>query len=263
MSSGTSHLVRIAAPIVGLVIVAAGCAATPPVPGPSAAATPASVAASVAPSAAIATGIPSGVPDPLPISQAALKAGPYLIAMENVAGGAGVPDAVITVPDGWSSIDGWGVNLGGEEEAEWAGITFWSVDEVYAHPCQWDVPKLDPGSTVEGLASALVKVPLREATTPADVTLDGYQGKRLDWSVPTDMDFSTCDADSEGTGFFSWTGTGAASLRYQQGPGQVDRLWILDIGGARLVIDAMSMPGTSDATIAEMVQIVESIDFEP
>lgn len=259
MHRRASSVVRIAAPIVGLAIVTAGCAATPPGSGSSAGTTP----ASVTPSAAIATPVPSGVPDPLPISQAALTPGSYLIDMDNVTAGSGVPDAMITVPDGWSSIDGWGVNLGGEDEAEWAGITFWSVDEVYAHPCQWDVPLLDPAPTVDGLASALAAVPLREATTPVDVTLDGYRGKRLDWSVPADMDFSTCDADSEGTGFFSWTGSGAASLRYQQGPGQVDRLWILDVGGTRLVIDAMSMPGTGDATIAEMVGIVESIDFQP
>lgn len=259
MSMRASHLVRIAAPIVSLAIVASACAPTPPASGSSAGSTP----ASVAPSAAIATPVPSGTLDPLPISQAALEPGPYLIDMDNVTSRSGVPDALITVPDGWSSIDGWGVNRGGEDQAEWAGITFWSVDEVYAHPCQWDVPRLDPGSTVDGLASTLATVPLREATPPVEVTLDGYPGKRLDWSVPADMDFSTCDADSEGTGFFSWTGTGAAGLRYQQGPGQVDRLWILDVGGARLVIDAMSMPGTSDATIAEMVEIVESIDFQP
>src|SRR5918992_1111073 len=97
---------------------------------------------------------------------------------------------------------------------------------------------LDAGRYRLDLAQALVDVPLRNAAEPSDVTLDGYSGKYLEWSVPADIDFEDCDE-----GFFeSWTATGWASDRYQQAPGQVDQLWILDINGSRLVIDAFSMP---------------------
>jgi hypothetical protein len=40
------------------------------------------------------------------------------------------------------------------------------------------------------------------------------------------------------------------------------QLWILDVDGVRLVIDAMSPPGASQAVRAELRQAVESIHFE-
>jgi len=50
--------------------------------------------------------------------------------------------------------------------------------------------------------------------------------------------------------------------RYQQGPGQVDELWILDVDGQRLVIDATHMPVTSMADVAELHSILRTIRFE-
>jgi hypothetical protein len=56
------------------------------------------------------------------------------------------------------------------------------------------------------------------------------------------FDFSTC-SDSY---FNSWTAVSGSwnGGRYRQGPGQVDRLWILDIDGERLVVVASFMPST-------------------
>ena len=123
---------------------------------------------------------------------------------------------------------------------------------------QWSgVPRIQPGPTVDGLASALAAVPLRNATTPVDVTVDGYTGKYLEWSVPDAIDFATCDKEDGEARFQSWTG------RWQQGPGQVDRLWILDIDGARLVMDAWYAKETTAVDRAELTQIMDSIRFEP
>lgn len=41
-----------------------------------------------------------------------------------------------------------------------------------------------------------------------------------------------------------------------------DRLWILDVDGVRLVIDAFSFPGASAADHAEIQEIVDSIRIE-
>lgn len=94
----------------------------------------------------------------------------------------------------------------------------------------------------------------------SDITVDGYQGVQVEWSVPADFDFSTC-----GDGYFdSWTSAAGSwnSGRYQQAPGQVDRLWILDIEGERLVVDAMYMPSTDARDCEELWQVMESIRFE-
>lgn len=65
-----------------------------------------------------------------------------------------------------------------------------------------------------------------------------------------------------GQGFFeSWTANGWASDRYQQVPGQVDRLWILDVDGQRLVVDAWYLPAATAQDLAELAEVVDSIRF--
>jgi hypothetical protein len=89
--------------------------------------------------------------------------------------------------------------------------------------------------------------------------LGGFRGKYVRWSVPSRIDFSRC-----GQGYFeSWTGRGWASDRWQRGPGQVDRLWILDVKGQRLVIDAGQMPSATRGQRAELDRIVHTIKFLP
>jgi hypothetical protein len=213
--------------------------------------------------------VPNAAPDAKDITLAAgdeaLEAGTYMIDLD--AHGSGeehFPSIEITVPDGWSNIDGWGINSA-QDTDRWVAITFWDVDEVFAHPCEWQRRTIQPGRTVAALASALGKQPLRDATAPVDVTVDGFNGVQMQWSVPKGFDFSTCDAD-EAVGdrpFKSWTATASSGggERYQQGAGQVDRLWILDVDGERLVIDAMYMPSTTPADRKALFEVVDSIRF--
>ena len=222
---------------------------------------------------------PSGSPRPsltvLGTGSGELDAGTYVLDLDALGcGEERFPPIRITVPEGWANIDGWGVNSG-EGTDHWVGITFWDVREVYAHPCQWQRRSIQPGPTVADLASVLVKRPLRDATKPVDIVVDGFHGVQLEWSVPaiggeilrvggrSYFDFSGCDEAPEGDHpFMSWTAGSWASARYQQGPGQVDRLWILNIGGERLVIDAMYMPTTDAADRRELWRVMESINFK-
>lgn len=187
-----------------------------------------------------------------------LDAGTY-----RIVGHPELPPILISVPDGWQNLDGWAVRLRhpGEDVAVVA-VQFWDVQQVYGHPCQWRGTLLQPGPTADDLAEALVEIPLRNATQPVDVVMDGYAGKYVEWSVPADMDFAECDTDGVEPYFQSWTGAVWASDRYQQSPGQVDRLWIVDIEGSRLVIDAFEMPSATVHERDELATVVESIRFE-
>jgi hypothetical protein len=40
-------------------------------------------------------------------------------------------------------------------------------------------------------------------------------------------------------------------------------LWILDVEGRRLVIDANYMPGATEQDHAELAKVINSITFEP
>ena len=50
--------------------------------------------------------------------------------------------------------------------------------------------------------------------------------------------------------------------RYQQGPGQVDRLWILDVEGHRLLVDANYTPAATEQDRTELADVVNSIVFK-
>ncbi len=52
-----------------------------------------------------------------------------------------------------------------------------------------------------------------------------------------------------------------ALARYHQGPGQIDALWIVDVDGAFLVIDAMYRLDTPADLVEEMRSIAESTTF--
>jgi hypothetical protein len=186
-----------------------------------------------------------------------LKAGTYAFDHQPFAAASGkpFPNILITVPDGWNSFEGFAVqsHLGTVRQM---AVSVWKVADVYANGCHWLGPKIHPGPTVDELATVLSTRPLRNATAPAAVSLAGYQGKYLQWSVPVDADFSACD---QGT-FMSWSADGD---RYQQGPGQVDQLWILDVQGHRLVIDATYMPGATEQDRTELAKVLNSIAFKP
>jgi hypothetical protein len=190
-----------------------------------------------------------------------LDAGTYMWVLDRP--GIEFPPIRFTVPDGWGSGGRFTYRIRPGIGETPVAMQFWDVGKLYGHPCKWRGTLFDPGPTVDDLAAAIVDIPLRDAIQPSDVTLGGYSGKYLEWSVPADIDFSDCDMDGGEHFFESWIGdpTGWDGDRYHQGPGQVDRLWILDIDGVRFVIDAFSMPSATDPERAELVKVVESIGF--
>jgi hypothetical protein len=221
------------------------------------------IALSVLAASALATEIVRSSPPPSPIGRAdrILSAGVHtldLVALETAGNGpARLPRISITLPNGWHSHKGFAV-LKFHRRKELMALSFWDVNLVYPTPCRWESrPMVWPGATVSSLASTLAKQPLRDATTPTGTALAGFRGRYLRLSVPKSIDFARCDQ-----GYFeSWTGLGWSSDRYEQGPGQVDRLWILDVEGHRLVVDATYLPAATASDRAELDRIVHSIKF--
>ena len=215
----------------------------------------ASVAATTVPSVAAAS--PDG-PPALPVGE--LEAGTtYRLAS------VGSQELHITVPaDGWFSIDTW--FLGKDEVGdEGYDITLlpYQVVNVYADPCRWKSGGIDPpvGPTVDDLAAALVEQAGPAAIPPTDVTLDGHAGKKVELVIPADIETGTCDEGDYGRwsprSDPGWYGP------FTYGKGQHDTVYIIDVDGTRWVIDANYLPGNSEASLAELEQLVASIRFEP
>jgi hypothetical protein len=182
-----------------------------------------------------------------------------------VMGTGHYPGFTVQAPSPWSTSDGYFVinHTGGVV----LGISVWDVGQVSRNPCHWRGHLYDPGPTVDDLVAALSAQPTRDPTTPTDVTLAGYHGRYVQWSVPADMvvtgnsNFAGCDVKLNGhRDYVSWFGQGMGD-RWQQMAGQVDRLWVLDVSGQRLVVDATYSPNTSQAQRDELGQIVNSLRF--
>ncbi len=213
----------------------------------------------------------SAVPPASPLREGSLPAGTYTVAPFAGPDGWGVcidpPQAgcsestgddpitfTFSLPDGWAGapFDTLWLATGNNAAPAGAGLAFGRGGGLYSDPCAAPPPPdIAVGPSVDDFADALAAHPLLDASTPVDVILGGHSGKYVELQVPSDV--SACPA-----GYYAWE----PGLR-AQGPDQRWYLWILDVDGVRIVVQAMDYPGTSPERQAELMAIVESIRIEP
>jgi hypothetical protein len=141
------------------------------------------------------------------------------------------------------------------DTGEWVGISFWDAFEVATDSCQWRGSFENPGESVTELADALVAVPGRQATAPVPVTVGGYDGIYLEWSLSADLDPATCDEGKT----VAWTAKIGRTRAHD--PGEIDRIWILEVEGERILIDVLSLPGWQGVTGEPVDEVIESLRF--
>jgi hypothetical protein len=148
-----------------------------------------------------------------------------------------------------------GVWTDGNGPPDGATLAFYRGSGLFSDPClteeeadaEADVPL---GPTVDDLVTALVDHPSLDVTSPVDVTLAGYSGKYLDLQVPDDI--SAC-----------------AYYRpmdvhiYAQGPGQRWHMWVLDVGGVRVLVETNDYAGTPAQRLAEEQAMIDSLEITP
>ncbi len=237
-----------AAVSVMMILLATGCSSAP-IASPSPTVTPtASPSQTVTPGVTVAA---SPVASPATLRQlVGHVVGTYAVDKT-------YPAYSVEAPRGWSS-NGAFVLQGP------IGLSVWDVVTVPTDPCRWQSTMTTPGPTVDDLVQALVAQKTRNATTPTAVTLAGHTGMYLEWSVPDDPHLrDDCDKwpDNGVRDFVSFLGVGG-SERYHDDPTNIDRLWVLDVNGQRLLVDATYYPSTSEVQRAELDQIAESLRFD-
>jgi hypothetical protein len=159
----------------------------------------------------------------------------------------------VTVPDGWQNVRVPGLLWG-----EGVVLGFWYVDNVFVDPCASDLGLLDPavGPTVDDLATAFGNVPGLEATSPTDVTVDGFAGKQMELTATAAWD------GCFGNEAVLWPIDGGPDAKPPPDPGDLERLWILDVNGDRLVISSTVTPDASDEVQGELEAIFASVQIE-
>jgi hypothetical protein len=194
------------------------------------------------------------------------------------------------LPAGWSG-NGGAIARDAESPAALA-MSPWTVGGLYRNPCRptrndmQDPPTL---ASVDGLTGAMISWWrgsdrwvtddwLPQATGWADGSLAGLAGRYIE--ITSDRNIAGCTGGRN----ILWEDQGGRE-RISAVPGELDRLWILDVSphvflspaviasgvyGANpkmqvlpLVIDASSQPGASPEDLAELQAIVDSIEIEP
>ena len=188
-------------------------------------------------------------PSPLPTASAApLIEGP-LSPGRYAYDGDGVR-VILTVPEGWEGGEFSISEAPGRELPDGANVGFRQPSTVFTDPCAPERGAITVGSTVEDLVNALADLPNLTASAQDEVTISGFSGTHLTFVVDTEG--IDCVMALYGQGSF---------IRAADN-GQHQDLWILDVDGMRLVIDAATYPRTTAADHAELQAIVDSLVIE-
>jgi hypothetical protein len=190
-----------------------------------------------------------------------LPAGPHALADGTLGGGA--PVTVTISATGWYGEPNGGFILKNDgDPPDGAGmIVFGSDLYVYGDPCQWSTTLPDaPATTVDELVAALANQPSRNASEPVEITVAGYSGKMITLHVPDDAVFGECDRGQFRT-FVQNPDPAVDSARPQQGPGQIDEMWIVDVDGLVTLMDTNYWPATSADVVDELHALISSATF--
>jgi hypothetical protein len=155
-------------------------------------------------------------------------------------------------------------------------IGAYSIQHVNTFPCRWASPVYTDTAyphTAAGLALALSafwgqdpnQVPFFSNSTiapissrPRPAAIGGHLASYVEVLIPSVLDFSQCDADQ----LVLWE-SADGSVRYGLGAGEIDRLWVVDMNRAPVVIDAAMPLLASQSDRGELQAIVDSVRIEP
>lgn len=167
-----------------------------------------------------------------------------------VYGGVETPEASIDVPDGFDDGASWYVVS--RDGNEFLGL--WTVGVVYNDPCRLGKTTYRyPGPSVQNLAHALVAQRSTRTAAPKPVTLDGYRGLYVEIHSPSDLSECVKVADL-------WGSPGGRGIYNDS---QVDRVWILDVDGRRLVVNAAYSAESTAKDIDKLTAMIKSLQFVP
>lgn len=186
---------------------------------------------------------PAPAASPAPLIDGPLAPGRYVYAGDGVR-------VILTVPEGWEGGEFSVSEAPARELPDGANVGFRQPSTVFTDPCAPERGATTVGSTVDDLVDALADLPNVTNSAQAEVSISGFSGTHHTFVVDTaGID---CVMALYGQGSF---------IRAAEN-GQHQDLWILDVDGTRLVIDAATYPRTTAADRAELQAIVDSLLIE-
>ena len=162
--------------------------------------------------------------------------------------------AEIEIPDGWSH-DRLHPATGPDLDPHLRRIELFAVASVAPDPCRPALSTVGPG--VSDLMEAIAAQQTVRPGLPRPATIDGYSGQVVQVRVPMGVDLEACD--SQGLVPFRIN----ALTRTNVFPGWTYQVWAVDVEGERLVITAAHGPDATPEERAELIRMVETLEFVP
>ena len=165
-------------------------------------------------------------------------------------------NVTVQVPAGWSG-DTW-VVIGpkGNQAPDGMAIRFYTVESLYTNPLSPDEGVLAPavGPSVDDLVNAMVNHPKWTVTGHAAITMGGYTGQVVHVTLPPGTNDATpfyLSVNAVGDQIWGWVA------------GQLFDVYVVDVGGERLVVDAFHYANTTTEDLAAQSAVIDSIQLAP
>ena len=167
-----------------------------------------------------------------------------------------VPFALsFTIADGWSSRD---VEIVRGDMS----ISLNEPWDLYADPCSTTSTTIDTGSTPQQFAAALGHVQGIEVSAPSAATLGALPATAITYRA---TDLACVGEASQLWSNAAWTLLPVGPLGPPSWPVRagLHRLWVLDINGSRMAVDATAGANPTAADEAVLQAVLDSIQFGP
>jgi hypothetical protein len=162
------------------------------------------------------------------------------------------------VPSGdWVSNGDFGIDKSVGVGPSGAGFIFWTDDAngVFSDPCR-SVKAKEAGPSAAELAAAIAHIPGTEVVSgPSKVTVGGRPAQFVAIRIPDDI---ACSPEE----FYLWYDSSNDVARYATAKGSTIRVWIVEVDGARVQIDAETYKAASSRPDREIKAMINSIRFE-
>jgi hypothetical protein len=203
----------------------------------------------------------SPAPTPAPTSAPALLNDQPSLGARYLVGSGLQNQVTVAAPADWSASGDWvviGPKGNGAPDGMAIRIYYVGPDEtIYKNPTSLAEGVVDPlGPTAAELAAAIVGAPAWHATGPTNATIGGRRALHVQFSVPT-----TAGLGPDGR--FDMFGKLGEVQEWGFVLGQEFDVYMLDVAGERIVIDAFHYAGTSASDLAAQQAVLDSIQINP
>lgn len=190
--------------------------------------------------------------DQIPERDIALEPGPYSYYETLDQGELRV---TLTVPDGWTSHEGWYVyrapilvDDSGVSVAVWSPTH--GISLVFPDPCGSQTRS--SGTTADELVAVLEDTNMVVDGPASPISVDGFTGMEIHLATDDGIDVSKCAGVDHLTPWWGrWTAAGTEQT-----------LWIFDVAGGRVVVEAAAEPLADATQRSQMEQVLRSVRIE-